>query len=41
MFFACYAPEWYARQRCPRVFENDFVDFIIPRIWTCSWNGGL
>uniref|UniRef100_A0A915DCW8 O-acyltransferase n=1 Tax=Ditylenchus dipsaci TaxID=166011 RepID=A0A915DCW8_9BILA len=36
MFVACYAPEWYARQRCPRVIESDLFDILIPRIWSCT-----
>ncbi|KAF7639291.1 hypothetical protein Mgra_00001252 [Meloidogyne graminicola] len=36
LFFTCYASEWYARQRCSRIYENDYLDLLIPRIWDCQ-----
>ncbi|KAL7072189.1 hypothetical protein ACQ4LE_008678 [Meloidogyne hapla] len=36
IFFVCYASEWYARQRCSRIYENDFLDLLIPRVWDCQ-----
>uniref|UniRef100_A0A915M6Z2 Ribosomal RNA-processing protein 40 n=1 Tax=Meloidogyne javanica TaxID=6303 RepID=A0A915M6Z2_MELJA len=36
IFFACYASEWYARQRCSKIYENDLLDLLIPRVWDCQ-----
>ncbi|VDN53047.1 unnamed protein product [Dracunculus medinensis] len=34
IFVALYSQEWYARQRCSPLFDNAFLDFIIPRhLW--------
>nr|CAD2172050.1 unnamed protein product [Meloidogyne enterolobii] len=36
IFFACYASEWYARQKCSKIYENNLLDLLIPRVWDCQ-----
>lgn len=35
LLMSLYSMEWYARSNCP-VKINSFVDYIIPRSWTCD-----
>ncbi|XP_052245937.1 sterol O-acyltransferase 1-like isoform X2 [Dreissena polymorpha] len=32
-----YNMEWFARQNCPKN-SDDFMDYLIPRSWTCNFN---
>ncbi|KAI0240730.1 Sterol O-acyltransferase 1 [Lamellibrachia satsuma] len=36
MLMCAYSMEWYARQTCPPK-QDPFLDYIIPRSWTCDF----